>query len=397
MKENHDERPRTCKKFCSSRFAMLAAAVAMMAAAASESASSSGPATVVVAARDSSARSKALADHVCDGTGDQQEINAAIKALPEVGGTVLLMEGTYDIRKVAGKLGGIIIDRSNVVLSGQGASTKLIQAPDQDTNVIRIIGSGVGHITIRDLYIDANRDKNSRGAGDPNISHDRFEFCGIKAYYREPRGPAGGEPNHDITVRSTYVLNAHTLGIMLEGSNMKVVDNFLGNATSDSVEILTGPGEIRGNYVEITGRTHVAIGSDRGDSIIMAGNIVRVKKGGDIDIAFRSWAGSSRHIIANNVVTVDPGGKCSYAVDVRGSEAAITGNCLHTSNPNERLRLRIAAGNVVVTGNVLQNVVIELDDQTAEQKPIIIENNIMQNSTIDHKRGNLIAPRAAAR
>ena len=80
--------------------------------------------------------------------------------------------------------------------------------------------------------------------------------------------------------------------------------------------------EVRGNYVEITGRTHVAIGSDRGDSIIMAGNIVRVKKGGDIDIAFRSCAGSSRRIIANNVVAVDPGGKCGYAVDVRGSEAA---------------------------------------------------------------------------
>jgi hypothetical protein len=80
--------------------------------------------------------------------------------------------------------------------------------------------------------------------------------------------------------------------------------------------------EIRGNYVEITGRTQVAIGSDRGDSIIMAGNIIHVKKGGDIDIAFTSCGGSSRRIIANNVVTVDPGGKCGYAVDVRGSESA---------------------------------------------------------------------------
>lgn len=374
-----------------SRGAMIVPAVAALATSVGHPANGPRAATVVVAAFDSCAKSKAGADRVCDGKGDQEEINAAVSALPGAGGTVLLMEGTYDIRKVPGKLGGVIIDRSNVVLAGQGTSTKLIQAPDQNTNVIRIIGSGVGHITIRDLYIDANRNRNNSGTGDPNISHDRFEFCGIKAYCREPRGPSGGEPNHDITVQNTYVLNAHTLGIMLEGRNMRVINNVLGNATSDSVEILTGPGEIRGNYVDITGRTHVAIGSDRADSMIMADNIVHVRKGGDIDIAFRSWAGSSRHVIANNIVTVEPGGKCSYAVDARGSETVITGNCFHTASPDHPLRVRISAGNAVMTSNVLHNVIIEVDDETGGEKPIIIENNIMQDSRVEYKKGNLRA------
>jgi hypothetical protein len=344
--------------------------------------------TIVVAAKNSSPESKAAAKFVGDGVGDQEEINAAVRALPAVGGTVRLAEGTYDIRKVPGKLGGVLIERSHVVLAGRGTSTRLVQAAGQDTNVIRIIGSGVGHITIRDLWVDANRDENDKGRGDPNVSHDRFEFCGIKAYYRVPGGP-GGETNHDITIRNCHVHDSWRLGIMLEGINMRVVDNVLGNAHSDAVEILTGPGEIRGNYVEITGRTHVAIGTDRGHSIVMANNIVHVKKGGDLDIGFRSWAASRRHVIADNVLTVDAGGVCRNAMDIRGTGAAVTGNNIHTPNPDERLPLTITGGNTVVTGNLFENVVVVVDDKTDENKPIVIKDNIMENSVVDHRKGNL--------
>ncbi|MCL4215780.1 MAG: hypothetical protein KJ052_02055, partial [Candidatus Hydrogenedentes bacterium] len=80
--------------------------------------------TFVVATRDSSEQAKARADYIGDGEGDQEQINAAIQALPAIGGTVLLMEGTYDIRRVEGALGGVIIDRDNVTLAGQGPSTR---------------------------------------------------------------------------------------------------------------------------------------------------------------------------------------------------------------------------------------------------------------------------------
>jgi len=392
MKACLPERPEGRRTYLLYYSSILALAVLAMAASGSQSEASPAPATVVVAALDSSERSKALAHFVGDGEGDQEEINAGIQALPEAGGTVLLMEGTYDIRRIEGTLGGVIIDRSNVVLAGQGASTKLVQAPNQDTNVIRIIGSGVGHITIRDLYVDANRDENSAGTGDPNISHDRFEFCGIKAFFRAPRAAVSGEPNHDITIRDCHARDAHTLGIMLEGPNMRVINNVLGNANSDSVEILTGPGEIRGNHVEITGRTHVAIGTDRANDIIMAHNIVRVREGGDLDIAFRSWAESRGHVIAGNVVTVDAGGRCGLAMDIRGEDAAVTGNSVYTSNPDERVRVKISAGNAVVTGNVFHNVVVEVNDQTEAQKPIIIRDNIMDNSAVEHVKGNLTTP-----
>lgn len=348
-------------------------------------------ATLVVAAWNAAEASKAAADFVCDGEGDQEEINAAIAALPEAGGVVQLSEGAFDIRRVEGKLGGVLIERSHVTLAGRGAATKLIQAPAQETNVIRIIGDGVGHITIRDLFIDANRDENPIGEGDPNVSHARFEFCGIKAFRTYPGGP-GGADTHDITIRNCHVINARRLGIMLEGSNMHVVDNFLSNANSDVVEILTGPGIMRGNYAEITGRTHVAFGSDRGNHIIMSDNVLHVTPEGDIDIGFRSWANSKHHAINGNVIRVDSGGKLGRAMDIRGTETAITGNTIHNQADNARLPLYITAGNAVVTGNVFENVTIVVADQTSAQKPIRITGNILENSVIDHQRGNINPP-----
>ena len=348
--------------------------------------------TMIVATQSSSEKSKAAADFVGDGVGDQEEIYAAIHALPASGGTVTLMEGTYDIRKVEGKLGGLIIDRSNVTLIGQGAATRLILAPDQNTNVIRIIGNGVGNIVIRDLWVDQNRDQNPyNGAEFVNISHGRFEYNGIKAFCAEPGGSCP-EPTHNITIENCTVLNAQRLGIMLDGPNMRVVNNHLGNAHSDAVELLEGPGFVMGNFVEITGRTHVAVGSDRGNSIIMANNVVHVREGGDLDIAFRSWADSERHVISNNIVMVDQGGKLGLAMDVRGFDTSITGNVIRGRGEADRLPLWLTGAGMAVTGNHFQNVELIVNDQTGTNRPILIQGNVMENSEVSHEVGNLIRP-----
>lgn len=349
--------------------------------------------TMIVATQSSSEKSKAAADFVGDGVGDQEEIYAAIYALPSSGGTVTLMEGTYDIRKVEGKLGGVIIDRSNVTLTGQGTATRLILAPDQNTNVIRIIGNGVGNIVIRDLWVDQNRDQNPYdGAEFVNISHGRFEYNGIKAFCAEPGGSCP-EPTHNITIENCTVLNAQRLGIMLDGPNMRVVNNHLGNAHSDAVELLEGPGFVMGNFVEITGRTHVAVGSDRGNSIIMANNVVHVREGGDLDIAFRSWADSERHVISNNIVVmVDQGGKLGLAMDVRGFDTSVTGNVIRGRDEAERLPLWLTGAGMAVTGNHFQNVELIVNDQTGTNRPILIQGNVMENSGVSHEVGNLIRP-----
>ena len=342
---------------------------------------------MVVATRNSSEKSRNAADFVGDGHGDQEEIYAAIQSLPPSGGTVVLKEGVYDIRRVAGTLGGLIIDRSNVTLAGQGAATRLILAAEQNTNVIRIIGNGIGNITIRDLWVDQNRDRNPyNGAELHSISHGRFEYNGIKAFCAAPGGSCP-KPTHNITIQNCTVLNAQRLGIMLQGPNMRVINNLLGNANSDAVELLGGPGFVMGNFVEITGRTHVAVGSDAGDSIVMANNQVFVRKGGDLDIAFRSWTESERHVISGNIVTVDKGGSLGLAMDVRGFNTAVSGNVIRGPHPKERLPLWLTGAGMSITGNHFHNVDLIVNDQTGTDRPILVQGNAMENSAVVRKAG----------
>ena len=178
------------------------------------------------------------------------------------------------------------------------------------------------------------------------------------------------------------------LGIMLEGPAMKVQDNFLGNAGSDVVEILTGPGQILGNYAEITGRTHVVFGSDRGNNIIMSNNSIHVKKDGKLDIGFRTWAGSKHHVVSGNVIRVEPDGKMGLAMDIRGTETTITSNSIHNMQVDS-LPLKITAGNAVVTGNIFEYVTLTVDDPAESPKPVSIRNNVLENSTVVVIAGNV--------
>lgn len=79
-------------------------------------------------------------DYLCDGENDDVEINAAIQALPPSGGEVVILPGNYDIKSE------IMLNKSNVTLSGSGNSTVLCRG----------WGSAEGSIiTTSVIYIDA--------------------------------------------------------------------------------------------------------------------------------------------------------------------------------------------------------------------------------------------------
>lgn len=76
-------------------------------------------ATIVVAASDSSAKSKAQADYVCDGTADNVQIQAAIDSIVGSGGEILLLEGNFVLDDDVDVYGKISI-------SGMGQKTTVI-------------------------------------------------------------------------------------------------------------------------------------------------------------------------------------------------------------------------------------------------------------------------------
>jgi hypothetical protein len=115
-----------------------------------------------------------------------------------------------------------------------------------------------------------------------------------------------------------------------------------------------------------------------------------VREGGDLDIGFRSWADSQRHVVEGNIVTVDKGGTCALAIDARGFGAIISGNHTYTANTNEKLVVKIGAGKSIVTGNVFENTVVEIDDTTGADKPILVKDNVFENSAVNVKKGNVV-------
>ena len=81
-------------------------------------------------------------DFLCDGTDDQEEINAAINAIPEHGGgEVVLLDGTYHLS------GAVLVHKFNVSLRGCGMGTKLLRETADGLGDKKIIIS---------LYVDCS-------------------------------------------------------------------------------------------------------------------------------------------------------------------------------------------------------------------------------------------------
>lgn len=106
-------------------------------------------ASIVIAASDSSAKSMAQADYVCDGTNDDVTIQDAINSL-QSGGKVQLMEGNYDIRAT-------LLIPGNITLQGIHGCT-VLTCPSAvgltDWKVIKEQTANTGNIVIKDIIID---------------------------------------------------------------------------------------------------------------------------------------------------------------------------------------------------------------------------------------------------
>jgi hypothetical protein len=77
-------------------------------------------ATIKVAASNASDKSKASADYVCSGVGDQDTLSQAVDALPTYGGSIELSEGSFNFNA------DFEFYKYNVTIKGQGHSTNII-------------------------------------------------------------------------------------------------------------------------------------------------------------------------------------------------------------------------------------------------------------------------------
>jgi len=186
-------------------------------------------ATIVIAASNSSAKSKAQADYVCDGINDEVEIQAAIYSLSATGGRILLLEGTYNVTNV-------LCDVDDITLEGEGRSTVLKLNNAANSSIISIGKAGESHsnITIKNVTLDGNSNEQTSEANKSALLSIPYTVS-------------------NITVESVYFTNAYACAI-------KTASSVASNVSIIQCDFYDTDKSARGNHVvDLNGITQLVI------------------------------------------------------------------------------------------------------------------------------------------
>jgi len=223
--------------------------------------------TIVVAASNSIDPTLAPAAYRCDGVADQVEINNAITALGAIGGTVILLEGTYNTTA------SITITRSNVTLMGMGHGT-IIDVAGAAVHGI-VVGNGATHyenVIIQDLKVDG--------------THATGVSYGIYVW-----GPAANEITnvrivrcwvYDFPSRNIFFSNVNHSSILLCRSEVDGTGIYLSTCDYNTIygnHLLSSDAEgiyltasqfnrIFGNYVSLNSLDGISLAGDSNYSVV---------------------------------------------------------------------------------------------------------------------------------
>ncbi len=290
-------------------------------------AKTSGGATIVVAASNSSAKGKAQADYVATGTNDDVTIESAIAALPATGGSVVLLDGTYNIGNAAGD--GIDITKSNVSIIGSGKATILKRQGDTATNDGVIAATSVSRIAIADLAID-----------------------GTKATYTgtQNRGIYFSSAVTNSQIRNTYIHDNDGTGIYVDSSsnNNTFKDNDLqSNGEYGGIVIVSSNSNIiSGNNLQSNTTYGIWLVASTNNTV--TGNNVQSNTGTGIEM----FNGANNNIVTGN--TLQSNTQIGISIDTANNNS-ITGNKLYDntgSGSNSSIVLATADANTIANNDI---------------------------------------------
>jgi len=243
--------------------------------------------TLIVAASDSELR--CVPDYTCDGTADQVEINQAIAALPANGGSVMLLEGTFDLTDS-------ITPDDNTLLQGVGVGTKITTS----ANVPMIMISLKNNVIVMDLYL--------YGAGTGNNTNQGVYLsegfaCQVKQVWIENCGMAGVQMTDGD---SNKILNCVIFKNWMEGVAVEdIYDSVVGCTIKENyrhgVNILAYYNLIANNQVYDNDfadtNTYDGIYTNLSDYNVIVGNVCTGNDRYGINIAA---AGANKNVVAGN-------------------------------------------------------------------------------------------------
>lgn len=287
-------------------------------------------ATLVVAASNASARSKAGADYVCDGTSDEVEINAAINDLPSGGGKLQLTEGLFTISSA-------IIINKGIRFSGVGMPTNIFLAAGSNSRMIEIAYATATenkpHPTLEHFYLDGNKANQSSGT----------EAIKLATSTDYPR---------DLTVRDVWIES-------YKGHGISAIQNSGHHHyyTHVSIERCSGAGINAVSTLECN--LEDCLLYDNWYGVIVGSVNAKVNINGT-RIDANSYEGIkattySRLIISNNDISNngDINSNTYSAIYLNSSNAIITGNRITGSTGKYGIEEGASANNNVIVGNVV--------------------------------------------
>ena len=267
-------------------------------------------------------------DYLCDGTDDHVEIQQALDALPDDGGEVKLLDGTYYFED------GVTLTKDRTTLRGSGNSTKIILGEAvQSVKGVRIISLPKNYCTVADISVDGNF---------------QWEYSVQGVYV---------EGNNNTITGNTF--NSSYNGIhVVGGSNNTITGNTCNNNYDDGIYV-------GGSNNTITGNT--CNDSYRG---IYVGGSNNTITGNTCNSSYRGiYVGGS-----NNTIT---GNTCNNNYDdgiyVGGNNNTITGN---TCNNNYDGIYLSSSSNNTVTGNTCIRGTGQPSDYTSSQYTIRLAGSV---------------------
>lgn len=261
-----------------------------------------------------------VCDYLCDGTDDQEEINAAIQALPETGGEIVILDGTYNITA------SIVLDRANSTLRGNGSATVLKRMWDSSTQE-GIVNVSADNCTVCDLCFDGNKvaytSNNNRGV---NISGSKICVTG-----------------------NTYNNNKSD-GIYVSGSGNTITGNTCNDNSSYGIHVRgNGGNTVAGNTCNNNSSYGIHVGSTINHNNTITGNTCN--DNGSYGICVSSAASNT---ITGNTCNNN---NCGIYVSGSGNNTTITGNtCLRGTGTtsdytSSQYTIKISGKNNLVANN----------------------------------------------
>ncbi|MCI2105394.1 MAG: right-handed parallel beta-helix repeat-containing protein [Intestinimonas sp.] len=273
-------------------------------------------------------------DYLCDGTDDQTEINAALAALPSLGGKIVLLDGAYSITA------NIMISKANAELCGT-AGAKLTFS---NNSYIKIVADGC---SVHSLILAGTQTSSSKpvllaqNCTKPEIFSLRVSKGGIQI-----------DTCTNAIVRNNFIgeNNGYNWGIRLNsGNNNMVTGNNLTGAycciyATDEKKLTASQ-----NIADTFNECGISLDTCE-DAVVTSNNFSTTVGGGIIGI---TSIDSTRTLIGNNNINMDESGYLFACINISGSKKSmVIGNVLRDISAHQVVNIT-SCTNILITENVL--------------------------------------------